>query len=99
MASHLNSILTNSDELEHAITAHGKNSTYNVIDYYFDKILPAVEADVLEESPQANARRGAIWIALVFRMICWSLLHDFDKADVNLIPSDLKGSRMPLFIG
>lgn len=41
--------------------------------------------------------RNTIWISLVFRMLCWLLLHDFDKADVKIVPSELKGSRMPIF--
>jgi hypothetical protein len=43
--------------------------------------------------------RNTIWISLIFRMLCWLLLHDFDKADIKIVPSDLKGSRMPVFIG
>lgn len=44
-------------------------------------------------------RRGEVWITLVFRMFCWLLLHDFDHKDTKIVPSDLKGSRMPIFIG
>ncbi|KAK4188922.1 hypothetical protein QBC35DRAFT_450834 [Podospora australis] len=43
-------------------------------------------------------RREIIWCALVFRMICWLLLHDFDKKDVQLSKSELMGSRLPVFI-
>lgn len=42
--------------------------------------------------------RHTIWCALVFRMICWLLLHDFDKKDVQLPKSELLGSRLPVFI-
>ncbi|KAK0723598.1 hypothetical protein B0T26DRAFT_640548 [Lasiosphaeria miniovina] len=43
-------------------------------------------------------RRHTIWCALVFRMICWLLLHDFDKKDVQLPKSELMGSRLAAFI-
>lgn len=43
-------------------------------------------------------RRNTIWFALVFRMICWLLLHDFDKKDVQLPKSELMGSRLSVFI-
>jgi hypothetical protein len=43
--------------------------------------------------------RGSIWMTLVWRGLCWMLLHDFDKVDKKVVPSDLKGSRMPVFIG
>ena len=38
-------------------------------------------------------------VGLIFRMVCWFSLHDFDKNDVNIMPADMKGSRMPVFIG
>lgn len=43
-------------------------------------------------------RRDTIWCALVFRMICWLLLHDFDKKDLQIPKSELMGSRLPVFI-
>lgn len=44
-------------------------------------------------------KRNLIWCALVFRMICWLMLHDFDGKDFQVQPkSDLLGSRLPVFI-
>lgn len=39
-----------------------------------------------------------IWCTLVFRMICWLMLHDFSKADQQIPRSELLGSRMPVYI-
>ncbi|KAL7918557.1 hypothetical protein ACQKWADRAFT_236312 [Trichoderma austrokoningii] len=39
-----------------------------------------------------------IWCTLVFRMICWLMLHNFNKKDVQLPKSELMGSRMPVYI-
>ncbi|KAL2205613.1 hypothetical protein CC79DRAFT_1371416 [Sarocladium strictum] len=39
-----------------------------------------------------------IWCALVFRMICWLMLHDFHKDDVQIPKSELQGSRQPVYI-
>ncbi|POR33384.1 Uncharacterized protein TPAR_06416 [Tolypocladium paradoxum] len=39
-----------------------------------------------------------IWCTLVFRMICWLMLHDFNKKDVQVSKSELLGSRMPVYI-
>lgn len=47
---------------------------------------------------QAEVRRHTIWCALMFRMICWLLLHDFDKKDKQLPKSELMGSRLSVFI-
>lgn len=46
----------------------------------------------------AEVHRHTIWCALMFRMICWLLLHDFDKKDKQLPKSELMGSRLPVFI-
>ncbi|KAK3688904.1 hypothetical protein B0T22DRAFT_512812 [Podospora appendiculata] len=45
-----------------------------------------------------EVRRNTIWCALVFRMICWLMLHNFDKKDVQLPKSELMGSRLSVFI-
>lgn len=39
-----------------------------------------------------------IWCTLVFRMICWLMMHDFHKLDVQLSKSELIGSRMTVYI-
>lgn len=39
-----------------------------------------------------------IWCTLVFRMLCWLLLHDFHKKDVQISKSELFGSRLPVYI-
>jgi hypothetical protein len=39
-----------------------------------------------------------IWCTLVFRMLCWLLLHDFHKKDVQISKSELLGSRLPVYI-
>jgi hypothetical protein len=39
-----------------------------------------------------------IWCVLVFRMICWLMLHDFNKKDVQVSKSELLGSRLPVYI-
>ncbi|KAJ0158913.1 hypothetical protein CTA2_10648 [Colletotrichum tanaceti] len=43
-------------------------------------------------------QRAAVWCTLVFRMICWLMLHDFDKKDVQLPKSELIGNRQTVFI-
>lgn len=39
-----------------------------------------------------------IWCTLVLRMLCWLLLHDFHKKDVQISKSELLGSRLPVYI-
>lgn len=39
-----------------------------------------------------------IWCTLVFRMICWLMMHDFHKLDRQVPKSELLGSRMPVYI-
>jgi hypothetical protein len=74
-----------------------------LLSYYFYTVRPAVIGNLdLKGKPlgkQEKEMRNIIWITLIFRMLCWFLLHDFDKADVKTVPSNLKGSRMPVYIG
>ncbi|KAJ6779631.1 hypothetical protein PWT90_06493 [Aphanocladium album] len=44
------------------------------------------------------ASHDDIWCTLVFRMICWLMLHDFNKLDVQISKSELLGSRVPVYI-
>jgi hypothetical protein len=39
-----------------------------------------------------------VWCVLIFRMICWLLLHDFHKLDVQIDKDGLFGSRSPVYI-
>lgn len=39
-----------------------------------------------------------IWCTLVFRMLCWLLLHDFHNKDVQISKSELLGSRLPVYV-
>lgn len=39
-----------------------------------------------------------LWCTLIFRMICWLMLHDFDRSDVQVNKSELLGSGMPVYI-
>ena len=45
-----------------------------------------------------DEQRNNIWCTLVFRMLVWLLLHDFDKNDVQISKSELMGSRLPVYI-
>ncbi|KAJ0164171.1 hypothetical protein CTA2_1601 [Colletotrichum tanaceti] len=39
-----------------------------------------------------------VWCMLVFRMMCWLLLHDFHGKDVQVEKSEVFGSRLPVYI-
>lgn len=65
------------------------------------KLFVTKEDDAEERTPQldAEARRAEeIWCTMVFRMLCWLLLHDFHKKDVQISKSELYGSRLPVYI-
>lgn len=49
--------------------------------------------------PSLEVKHEDIWCTLVFRMICWLMLHDFHKKDVqDVSKSELLGSRLPVYI-
>ncbi len=55
----------------------------------------------LEFAPdlQQWSEKMLIWAMLVFRMLCWLLLHDFKKADVQPgSKSELIGQSLPVYI-
>ncbi|KAI0874733.1 hypothetical protein GGS24DRAFT_516334 [Hypoxylon argillaceum] len=56
------------------------------------------EASNIDSVSGFKNRRTTIWCALVFRTICWLLLHDFDEQDVQLPKSEVQGSRLPVYI-
>jgi hypothetical protein len=98
VASHITAIITASEGIHSAINV-STDPTSKLIEYYFIDILPKVQDKKAPHDAPARAKRGIIWFTLMFRMICWFILHDFDEMDINLMPSDMKGSRMPVFIG
>lgn len=82
------------------VLAHKEDA---LLGYYFYNIRPRVVGRLdAKGDPPSDAeidKRNVIWLSLIFRMLCWFLLHDFDKADTMMVPADLKGSRMPVYIG
>jgi hypothetical protein len=72
---------------------------------YFQEILPRIsslsiqELTLAAEMREQTPHRATIWVILVFRMLCWLALHDFAAGDINILPSGLKGSEMPVYIG
>ncbi|KAK4196798.1 hypothetical protein QBC40DRAFT_4485 [Triangularia verruculosa] len=51
-----------------------------------------------EDTEGIDPGRNTVWCTLVFRMICWLLLHNFDQNDVQMPKSELLGSRLPVYI-
>ncbi|KAK0642868.1 hypothetical protein B0T16DRAFT_173650 [Cercophora newfieldiana] len=67
------------------------------MEVYFKSVLPKVMAEVTGRFPD---EAGAVWHLLVFRMLCWLMLHDFDPNDVQIseMKRTLLGSRLPVYI-
>lgn len=76
-----------------------------LLGYYFSEIRTEViknkdsKGVPVPTTTKEQEDREIIWITLIYRMILFYLLHDFDKHDIKMVPSDLKGSRMPIYIG
>ncbi|KAK1675333.1 hypothetical protein BDP55DRAFT_162771 [Colletotrichum godetiae] len=52
----------------------------------------------LHELGEEEVTHEDIWCTLIFRMICWLMLHDFHKKDIQVSKSELLGSRLPVYI-
>ncbi|KAG0649954.1 hypothetical protein D0Z07_3583 [Hyphodiscus hymeniophilus] len=103
VVAHLNNVLevlSNPDSPLNTIVLANKEEM--LLSHYFYELRPAVIGNLDAKGKPLTREekdvRNTIWISLIFRMLCWLLLHDFDKADVKIVPSDLMGSRMPIFI-
>ncbi|EPE03001.1 modin [Ophiostoma piceae UAMH 11346] len=59
---------------------------------------PLTPEDNVFTRPATSLEAEAVWCTLVFRMLCWLALHDFNKADVQFERDELLGSRLPVFI-
>ncbi|KAK1775109.1 hypothetical protein QBC45DRAFT_336080 [Copromyces sp. CBS 386.78] len=59
-------------------------------------VPPTRPALAPEKFTEADAE--AIWCTLIFRMLCWLQLHDFDKKDIQFAKSELRGNRLPVYI-
>lgn len=97
-------IVAHLDELTKALNDNTSPLSFNnfvnkeeaLIDYYFDTILSSItQGTDADEKEQTHI----IWVSLLFRMLCWLLLHDWDKHDKCRVPPGLKGSGMPVYIG
>ncbi|KAK4223811.1 mod-A protein [Podospora fimiseda] len=53
---------------------------------------------ILDKTTSLDSSASDIWCTLIFRMLCWLLLHDFDKKDVQIPKSELLGNRLPVYI-
>lgn len=74
-----------------------------LMEFYFSKIrINVIPATCLVWSlgmlSDTEEQREEIWIRLIYRMLCWLLLHDFDSEDIQIVPSDLIDSDMPIFL-
>jgi hypothetical protein len=104
VSSHLNAVIFTLEELEPALNELDANKEDIFMAHYFTEIRRSVlgnrrKSEAANASSEITNERNDIWITLVFRMQCWILLHDFDKSDVKRVPSELKGSRMSVYIG
>lgn len=105
VASHLNTVIEKLEDLESFVSGISKKKEDFLMNYYITTVLPTV-CENMQKQDDTGAHMGelavdvtSIWVTLVFRMLLWLLLHDFDKADVIIVPTDLKGSRMPVYFG
>ncbi|APA14772.1 hypothetical protein SS1G_06788 [Sclerotinia sclerotiorum 1980 UF-70] len=97
---HVTKVLENPNSPLNSIVAVHKEEP--LLNYYFDQILPEIttrDTDSRLLNKHEKEERHIIWVSLMFRMLCWFLLHDWNKDDKCGVPPDLKGSRMPVYVG
>jgi len=50
-----------------------------------------------DQAHPLEVQAATIWCTLVLRMLCWLILHDFNRKDVQIPKSELRGSRLPVY--
>ncbi|KAK0619578.1 hypothetical protein B0T14DRAFT_566413 [Immersiella caudata] len=66
---------------------------------YFKRVRPEVLSKAHAKSTGSTQAAGDIWDALIFRMLCWLVLHHFHEKDVQIgHKSDVFESRMPVYV-
>jgi hypothetical protein len=103
LVAHLNEVIqVLEDDYSPLSTIFLANKKEALLSFYFYEIRPAVIGNLDQNgrplTREQKEQRNNIWISLVFRMLCWFLLHDFNEVDVKIVPSNLKGSRMAVYI-
>ncbi|KAF4450635.1 hypothetical protein F53441_6296 [Fusarium austroafricanum] len=65
-----------------------------------DSEFHVVKGEAAQEAEYAKYLQACkdIWCTLVLRMICWLMLHDFNREDVQILTGDLFGSDLPVYI-
>jgi hypothetical protein len=98
------------DSPRHDSPRHDSPSSLRLEDDQNSLLAPVLDMQPLDHASQPGWELGmdeangldscasSIWCTLVLRMMCWLLLHDFDRRDVQLPKSELLGSRIPVYI-
>ncbi|KAH7244375.1 uncharacterized protein BKA55DRAFT_647364 [Fusarium redolens] len=65
-----------------------------------DSEFHVVKGEAAQTAEYAAYLRAAkeVWYTFVLRMICWLMLHDFHRDDVQIQKGNLFGSDMPVYI-
>jgi hypothetical protein len=66
---------------------------------YFKRVRAEVLSKAHASSAESTGAAGGIWETLIFRMLCWLVLHHFHEKDVQIgHKSDVFESRMPVYV-
>jgi hypothetical protein len=66
---------------------------------YFKRVRAEVLSKAHTTTAEGTEAAGGVWDALVFRMLCWLVLHHFHEKDVQIgHKSDVYESRMPVYV-
>lgn len=95
IAAHITQVIAVLSDISSPLNSSSLTNKEEILmQHYFAHVPPKVCL-----GPEGADERTAIWTTLMFRMLCWLLLHDFDSHDIMIVPSELRGSRMPIYIG
>lgn len=91
---------TNTPTIEDLDAASDRKNAL-LMEMYFGRVRAEVVGKLnAKEGVEASMGQevGGVWDVLMFRMLCWLLLHHFHDKDVQQSKSDVFESRMPVYI-
>ncbi|KAF2760390.1 hypothetical protein EJ05DRAFT_474275 [Pseudovirgaria hyperparasitica] len=112
--SHVTTVLAQLDDLESFLSSRDCDTEQELFEHYFNEIRPLVAAansgtgttsgsyyspaSAHSISLEKKRLREDVWVALMWRMGLWGLLHDYEDGDLNVLPGRLMNTRLPVYI-
>ncbi len=111
---HFTTMLSNRKALSDKL-AQGALKEQILEEFYFTHVRPVVlrqdptnsaspaastsSSGEIKAAEMAEIRKGAVWLALMFKLWSWFVLHDFNHTDTMIERTEYQDNRLAVYIG